>query len=87
MDDYKCKNAYRTGNWRFPFVAGLAVKEPLQTDWSLGTGQTGADAIEVGVGANGPTRILHTGTENGALGGRKARRGCLRMARLGRQND
>jgi len=45
-----------------------------------GAGGQCADAIETGVGADGPARILHTGTGSGAFGGRKAERGYLRNA-------
>jgi len=48
-----------------------AGKAPLQTDLALGTGHTGADALEVGIGADGPTRILHTATGRGTLAGEK----------------
>jgi len=59
---------------------------------ALGTGHTNAggqcaDATEAGIDIDGPARIMHTRVwEAGALGGRKAGRGCLRNARLGGQN-
>jgi len=43
---------------------------------TAGKGGQCADVIETGVGADGPARIH--GTRSGALGGRKAERGCLR---------
>jgi len=42
---------------------------PLPTDFALGTGHTGADAIEVGVDAGRPTCILHIVREVGLAKG------------------
>jgi len=55
----------RPESWLFPFVEGPAGHVPLQADWPLGTGHTGAgiqfkDAIYTVVGTDGPARILHT---------------------------
>jgi len=67
-------HGYRPENWHFLFVMGPAGKAPLQTDWALSTGHTGADAIEV-VFADGPTHILHTGMGSRGLGRAKSRTG------------
>jgi len=40
-------------------------------------GHTGADAIEAGVGADGPARILHKGTGSGGLGRAKSKFGAV----------
>jgi len=64
--------------------------------WEIGTEAIGTytgaggqcrDAIETGFRADGPARILHTGTRSRGLGQGKSGTGrCLRNARLGGQN-
>jgi len=57
-------------------VAGLAGHAPLQADWALGTGHTGAggqckDAVYTGIGVDRLACILHYYTQiwiSGALG-------------------
>jgi len=65
---------------------GIAMGTGQAIGAHTGAGGQCADAIETGVGADGPARILHMGTEAGALDGLKAERGCLHNARLGGQD-
>jgi len=67
---------------------GTAIGTGQAIGACTGSGGQCADAIETGVGADGPERILHTGIgEAGALGGRKAEWSCLLNSRLGGHKD
>jgi len=62
------------GRGQFSFLARPAGHAPLEADlaldtWTQHTGAKGqcADAVEVGVAADGPARI-HTGTESESVG-------------------
>jgi len=59
----RCATAGRLGT-------AMGTKQAIGTH--TGAGTQCADAIETGVGADGPARILHTGTGSGGLGRAKS---------------
>jgi len=80
--------------WHFSLLAGPAGHAPRQADghWTgymrtYRRRQRCADAIETGVGADGPVRAYYTRVREACpWAGEKWNRGSLRNARLGGQN-